>query len=273
VNFTCLLPVHEGDDAEHLRQALDSIAGNSVRPDHVFICEDGPLLESQAEAVEAFARGWPTTRLRNLGPRGLHHNLNHALGQVRTDWFCRADADDLNDPRRFERQAQFLGEHPRIDVLGADMLEFWPDGRSRRKSMPRDHHELVRWAYFRNPINHPTVFARTAAVVGCGGYPPIAKREDYGLWLKMMAAGFVFHNFPEALVKFRLGPSYYRRRAGLDGLAAEYALFRLKMAGGLVPPAAAAASFIGRTLALGVSPALAAAIYRRLRPRAVPRGP
>lgn len=268
MNFTCLLPVCEGDDSEHLRQALCSIATNSVRPDHVFICEDGPLTATQSEIIECFSQSCSTIRLRNPGPRGLHTNLNHALGLVRTDWFCRADADDINLYDRFERQTEFIGDNSDIDVLGANTLEFWPDGRSRLKAVPLEHRDLVRWAYFRNPVNHSTAFARTNAVLSCGGYPRINKREDYGLWLKMMAAGFKFHNLKETLVKFRLGTSYYRRRAGLDGLAPEYALFRLKMAGGLVPLPVAALSFVARAVALGLTPAMAAAIYPRLRRRA-----
>ena len=233
MRFTCLLPVHAGDEAAAFTRAFRSAADNTLAPDRLLICADGPLPDALAEAVAATG----ATVIANPGPKGLHHNLNHALGAVDTPWVCRADADDLNRPDRFERQAAFLAAHPGIDVLGGSIAEVAPDGRRRVKSMPLTHRAIAARARWRNPVNHMTVFMRTAALAAVGGYPAIPRKEDYGLWLRLLAAGARFANLPDVLVDVTLGADFHARRAGWDNLASERALYRLA---GATPTAALA---------------------------------
>ncbi len=133
-----------------------------------------------------------------------------------------------NLPERFEAQIRFLQSRPDIAAVGSALVEFWPDGRTRVKSMPLEDEEIVRWARYRNPINHMTAFFLTDAFFDCGGYPDIPMKEDYGLWLRMIARGHRLANLAEPLVRARLGASFYRRRSGLRNIASEYALFRIK---------------------------------------------
>lgn len=239
--FTCLLPVHAGDDADHFEVALESILTNTLVPIDILICQDGPLPPPLASAIAgSLNRG--ARLVRNPASRGLHHNLNHAMGEVRTPWVCRADADDVNLPTRFETQLDFLNRHPEVDALGAGIAEFRPDGRERRKAMALTHAAIARRARYRNPINHMSAFFRTEAFLACDGYPAIPGKEDYGLWLKMIDRGYHLANLEEVLVRARLGADFHERRSGLGNLASEYALFRLRRAlHGFDGPTAAAA--------------------------------
>ncbi|MEO8927420.1 MAG: glycosyltransferase [Caulobacteraceae bacterium] len=260
LSFTCLLPVHAGDDADPFETAIESVFANTLAPVEILICQDGPLGEAHARVVEgAVARG--ARLVKNPGPRGLHHNLNHAMEAVRTPWVCRADADDVNLPTRFADQMAFLAYHPDVAALGGGIVEFWPDGRGRRKPMPPSHEAIVAMARYRNPINHMTAFFRTDAFFACGGYPAIPMKEDYGLWLKMIDRGYRLANLEHALVRVRLGPDFHERRSGLNSVASEYALYRLRRALPGTAGRAAALALIARSAALAVSP-LAALIYR-----------
>lgn len=247
--FTCLLPVHAGDDAGHFEAAVESVLRNTLAPAEILICQDGRLPPPLERAVDrTLGRG---ARLApNPGPRGLHHNLNHAMKEVRTPWVCRADADDVNLPARFEIQMGFLARHPEVAALGAGIVEFWPDGRTRRKSMALTHEAIARRARYRNPINHMTAFFRADAFFACGGYPAIALKEDYGLWLKMIERGYRLANLDEALVHARLGEDFHERRSGPHNLASEYALFKLKRKMPGIGGPAAAAAFFARSSAL-----------------------
>ena len=258
VAFTCLLPVYGGDDPAAFGEAIDSIAASVLPPTEVMICQDGDLPADLAERVAAAARAGARVVV-NAGPRGLHHNLNNALGQVRTPWIARCDADDINLPDRFLRQATHLAEHEDIGVLGGDLIEFWPDGRTRAKVMPLDHDAIVAWAQWRSPVNHNTVFYRARDVLDCGGYPDLPFKEDYALWLTMIARGIRFANLRADLVRARLGEGFYGRRAGLKNLASEWAIYRLKrgvptLAG---PAAVAALTVRSAVLASGAVTGLA----------------
>jgi len=227
-DFTVLLPVYGKDDPAHFKLAFDSVALSSQAPAEILICQDGVLPEPLRSAVSDAARRGGVRLARNLGPAGLARNLNHGLNEARTAWIARADADDINLPERFARQVEFLRRHCEVAVLGGGIVEFAPDGARRRKPMPLTHDDIVRQARWRNPINHMTAFFRRDAALACGGYPIIPYKEDYGLWLTMIAGGYRLANLGEDLVEARLGESFHERRSGAHNLASEYALFRIK---------------------------------------------
>jgi glycosyltransferase involved in cell wall biosynthesis len=225
--FTCVVPVHAGDDPAHFDLAMTSIARSTLRPAAVLIAQDGDAPDALRSVVEAcVAAGAEVTR--NPGAKGLHHNLNHAIPQVRTPWIARADADDINLPDRFARQALYLERNPDVAVLGTGITEFWPDGRRREKRMPPSHEFIVRQAAWRNPINHNTAFVRMDAFADCGGYPLLLQKEDYGLWLTMIGRGYRFANLDALLVDARLGRDFYDRRAGRRNVETELGIYRIK---------------------------------------------
>ena len=252
MRFTCLLPVHAADDPTAFAGAFASVMANTLRPSSVFVCQDGDLPDALGDVV---ART-DARVVRNPGPKGLHHNLNNALAHVETPWICRADADDFNLADRFERQAAFLAANTDVDVLGGAIDEVSPDGRRRVKSTPLTHDAIAARARWRNPINHMTVFMRTDALKAVGGYPAIPRKEDYALWLAMLARGARFANLPDILVEARAGPDFHARRSGLENFATERALYRL--AGGT---ASAALVHVVRALALS-TPIGARVVYQ-----------
>ena len=226
--FTCLLPVHGGDDPAHFTLALESVVSGVLSPDEIFICQDGELPRPLARAVAQGVVACSARLIRNPGAMGLHHNLNHAAKEVTTPWLCRADADDINLPNRFAAQVAYLSKHPQIDVLGGAIEEFWPDGKSRIKSLPLRHEALFKYARFRCPINHMTAFVRTRLFIAAGGYPDFTRKEDYGLWIRLLARRAKFAPLAEVLVRARLGEDFYARRAGLVNIVTEWRLLRLK---------------------------------------------
>lgn len=251
--FSCLIPIHRGDNVEHFVAAMESIGASSLAPAEILICQDGALPAPLGDAVASCMRRFGARLTVSSGPEGLQHNLNDAMTAVRTPWVARADADDLNSPDRFAAQVSFLKESPHIAALGGGILEFWPDGRSRRKHMPLTHAEIVRWARWRNPINHMTAFFRKDVFVECGGYPDIRSKEDYGLWLAMIGRGALLANLPQDLVRARLGKRFYQRRSGLMNFRSELALYELKRRIPDIGPAAAAVALVGRSCALAMS--------------------
>jgi glycosyltransferase involved in cell wall biosynthesis len=228
LEFSCLLPVYAADDPALFAQAAHSIERSTLRPAETLICQDGAVPATLAAEVERLSGAGRFRVVVNPGPRGLHHNLNHAARSVRTAWIARMDADDINLEERFAAQAAVLAARPQIDVLGGAILEVAADGRQQRRLAPLEHAAIVRRARWRNPMNHMTVMMRLERFLEAGGYPDIPCKEDYGLWLALIARGAVFANLPEDLVRVRLGASFEARRAGLQNLTSEYALWRLR---------------------------------------------
>ena len=249
-DFTVLAPVWRSDTAAHVETAMQSLARTTRRPVDIVICQDGDLPPDLAGVVDTAVANLGARVARNPGPTGLAHNLNHAMTTVRTAWVARIDADDVNLPDRFAVQIAYLRIHPDVAAVGGSIVEFAPDGTRRRKSMPLDHDAIVRRARWRNPINHMTAFFRADAFRACGGYPLIALKEDYGLWLTMIARGYRLANLDQDLVEARLGADFYARRAGVRHFASEFALYGLKRRIPAIGAGAATAAWLARSGAL-----------------------
>jgi glycosyltransferase involved in cell wall biosynthesis len=265
LEFTVLLPVWRRDDAKLLRLALESVFANSCKPSQTIVCADGALTTDLNTVLSEY----PVMIVRNSGPNfGLHHNLNHALASVSTPWLARADADDINLPQRFEHQVKAIEQNPSLDVIGTDLIEVAPDGGESVKRMPAFHEQIVRMAPFRCPVNHNTTFVRAAAIRRAGGYPNVPRREDYALWLRMLAQGCRFGNLAEPLVRMTLGADFYSRRSGLSAIRSELAIGRFRRE---LPEVSHLFSLGVTTMRIGsmmFGPAVIKPVYRLMRQQA-----
>jgi hypothetical protein len=74
------------------------------------------------------------------------------------------------------------------------------------------HNEIVQFAKYRCPINHPVAIFRKEAVLAVGGYPPLRRSQDYALWMLMLKHGYKFANISEVLFKMRCGKDFLKKR-------------------------------------------------------------
>jgi len=125
------------------------------------------------------------------------------------------DTDDIAVPGRFAKQYEFMEAHPKIAACGGWLEEFNDAGTySKIKRMPESGAELVKYARYRNPLNHMTVMFRRSTVLAAGNYEHFPLLEDYYLWSRMLAAGAEFYNLPCVLVRMRTNEGVYERRGG-----------------------------------------------------------
>jgi hypothetical protein len=224
-----LLPVWAGDRAEFLTEAFRSTVQDQVRrPDEVVIVRDGPVDAALARCIELLAAESPVPvevveLARNAG---LGVALDAGLAVCRHDIVARMDADDVSLPHRLAVQLPIV--EAGADLVGAGLLEFaaHPGDVVGRRTPPTDPNDILAWARFADPFNHPTVVYRRTAVLAAGGYTDFSLMEDYLLWAKMIMAGARVTNVAEPLVAYRVGAGAYARRGGLAQLRAELALQR-----------------------------------------------
>lgn len=229
VEFSVLLPVYAGDRPEFLRRAFDSATVEQTRPpNEVVIVQDGPIgpgLQDELDAIQA-----RTTVPLNIvilpDNVRLARALTAGMAQARYDVIARADADDISLPERFATQLPLI--EAGAELVGSALVEFAYDENiiGVTRTMPAEQGEIARYARLADPFNHPTVVFRRGAVERAGGYQHLNLMEDYLLFARMIAAGAITRNAPEALVKYRVGAGAYRRRGGRKLLAAEMALQR-----------------------------------------------
>jgi glycosyltransferase involved in cell wall biosynthesis len=225
--LTVLMAVYKGDNHCRFSRAIDSVFQNSLKPDQMILVVDGAVSEEIESVIQHAVKenGLKVVRLQHN--QGLAKALNEGLKFVQTEWIARADADDINMPDRFACQHQIILANPDLDLVGGAIEEVEEDGRLIAfRRVPETLSEIRNWIPRRNPFNHMTVLARTSVVRSVGGYPDLYRKEDYGLWARIIAGGGKCMNSNAILVRASAGKKMYGRRGGLGYVKSEFFLQR-----------------------------------------------
>ena len=216
--FSVLMAVYYKETPVFLDLALDSILYKQTLPPNelVLIC-DGPLTQELDSVVGRYEKLFPyivkVYRLKKNS--GLGNALSFGLTKCTYSLVARADSDDVCVSTRFEKQIQYLKEHPNVDILGTFINEFDSDYNEpiNKKELPTTHDKICEIATFRNPINHMTVMFKKEIILNCGSYQHLLYLEDYFLWVRAMEKGAVLGNLNEYLVHARIGNGMVQRRS------------------------------------------------------------
>lgn len=143
--------------------------------------------------------------VRKTENTGLVISLNQGLKMAQGKYIARMDGDDVSDPKRFEKQVNFLDNNPDIagcgtwyQLLGSDKIVKNPVTAEDVKIALLDYCAL----------GHPTVMLRKAFLeekkmsYDASCYPA----EDYELWTRVVADGKL-SNIPEVLLSYRIHPN------------------------------------------------------------------
>lgn len=240
ITLSVLLPTYHGDDPELLDKAITSVVEQSRPPDELVIVRDGPLTVKLDTVLENWDEDGrvPLVQVALSENVGLGGALREGMKHVSSDYVARMDSDDISVPSRFEKQTDYLQEHPDIDLLGGYIAEFseTPENILAKRTVPTVHDEIARMARFRCPFNHATVVMRTDAVLSAGNYRSVDRMEDWDLWSRMFLDGVTTANLSEVLLYARAGQAMYGRRGGIEYTTAEFARQREFLRRGFVTP-------------------------------------
>ena len=203
VKMTVLMAVRD-TPPDMLRQAIDSIRGQTLREFEFLILDDGSeRLETCAE-LEREAAADSRIRLMRGPQRGLTPTLNRGLALAAGELIARQDADDWSEPDRLRRQAALLDEHPQIDLCGSNAWTHSNNGRPLWVTRLPESRAAIREALWEgNPFVHGSTLFRAGAARGLGGYrEKFSSAQDYDFfWRLSDLRGAV--NLPEPLYHYR----------------------------------------------------------------------
>ena len=131
----------------------------------------------------------------------LAYSLNRCLEYVKTDLVARMDADDESLPERFEKQVEFLSDHPQYMVCGTRIL-LLNNLSGKQHLSDIDEYPDKNTLHKKTPFNHATIMCRKEMYDILGGYTDTkttVRCEDRDLWYRFFAKGLVGANIKEAL--------------------------------------------------------------------------
>ena len=190
--------------ASTLSEALDSLYAQTFQDFKIILCEDGSKDDTYAVAKQYAERHDNIVLLCNERNMGLNYTLNRCLEHADTEYCARMDGDDISLPERFEKEINFLDEHPEYAIVSCPMIYFDEQGEFKRGC---GRGEINKEDFLLgSPISHAPSMTRTDALKRVGGYA-VDKRllrvEDYNLWMRMYAKGYNAYTLFEPLYKMR----------------------------------------------------------------------
>lgn len=227
-SFSVLISVYKNEIPRYLDRSLKSILNQTVIPDEIILIEDGELPLSLEDVIKENKRAFPKKFkiIKLKKNQGLGNALRIGTKYVSTDWIARMDSDDISTSERFEKQLQEIVENKDLAVVGGQVDEFSFDVSNivGKRKVPISYKEIINFAKWRSPFNHPTVMINKKALENVGGYIPFGNLEDYYLWARIIAAGYNVYNLPDVLVKMRIDNGIYARRGKIRNIKYIYAL-------------------------------------------------
>ncbi len=218
IQFSVLISVYKKEKAEYLKQALQSVINQTLKPTEVVIVKDGILTKELDECIGDFQKQHPKLFkiLAFNENRGLGLALRDGVKACKYEYIARMDSDDISKPDRFEKQFGYLQKHPEIALLGTWITEFSKDENKPDTvtKLPCTHQEIMKFAKSRNPFRHMTIIYKKQAVINSGNYRDFLWFEDYDLWIRMLQKGYITANIPEYLVNVRADKDMFARRGG-----------------------------------------------------------
>lgn len=125
VKVAVIMSLYRNDNIDYVSEAIDSILNQTYSAYDFYIQYDGPIRDE----VDSYLSSLEDDRIKiykRSENKGLAQSLNDLLNIVMPlgyEFIARMDADDICDTCRFERQIEYLQEHPDIECLGTFAVE------------------------------------------------------------------------------------------------------------------------------------------------------
>lgn len=212
---------------KYLEESIQSILEQTFTDWEFIMCDDGSQDDTYSIAKKYENQYYPKIRvLKNEKNLGLNITLNKCLQKARGEYIARMDGDDVSMPNRFEKEVEFLDQHPEYGFVSCLMLHFDEQGEWHAKgniSTPG-----LEDLFKGNVFCHAPCMIRKKVYDIVDGYT-VDKRllrvEDLNLWQKIYAAGYKGYNIQEELYKMRDDREAFNRRTFRARMNGTYALY------------------------------------------------
>lgn len=200
--ISVLMPAYNA--GAHLADAIRSVLEQSFTDFELIIINDG----SSDNTVAVLSQFSSESRLRlihNERNLGLIATLHRGMAECRAPLIARMDADDICDPRRFERQAALLRDRPDIDIVGGAIRFFGNISHPNVFQFPVTHESIHPAMLFFCSLAHPALmFRRELVERDLFRYDDAFRHaEDYHLWSRLLLQVRAA-NLPELVLHYRL---------------------------------------------------------------------
>jgi Glycosyltransferases involved in cell wall biogenesis len=198
---------------ESLERSINSIINQTYHNLEIILCDDCSTDNTYALLQKIKRNDTRIILIKNDINLGLAASLNKCLLLASGLYIARMDGDDVSHPDRIEKQLTYLLNNRDIDFCGSSLNMFDNNGVYGYRKMV----EFVakKDFLFTSPFAHPTLLIPKHCLESVGYYredKKIGRSEDYDLFMRLYAHGFVGYNFPEPLFDYYEASDSFKKR-------------------------------------------------------------
>ena len=211
MKFSVVIPLYNKE--HYIEKTIRSVLNQTYTDYELIMCDDGSTDGTYALAQSYAEKHGNIKVLKNEKNMRLAYSLNHCLSVAEGEYIARMDADDISCPTRFEKQVEFLENHPEIDLLGTSITV--KDGDELLYNRIYEYDPIKSVYLTASPFAHPTLMIRKSVLDALGGYrvsPETMRCEDLDLWFRFAIAGYKGVNLPDPLYLYQESLADYKKR-------------------------------------------------------------
>lgn len=203
---TVLMPCY--NSASFIRKAIDSVLNQTYRNFEFIIIDDGSSDQTPL-IVEHYAQQDKRIKFyKNEVNRKLIYTLNRGVQLANGEYLMRMDADDICHLQRLEKQLTFMLENPETDICSAGYCYINLNDQEVQRSYPKTtlSKALYFQSFFSTPLTHAVILAKTEVLKKNPYDPDYIHSEDFELFSRLLASGYILRNLKEILYFVRINP-------------------------------------------------------------------
>ena len=230
MKLAVILPAYNAE--AYLTECLDSLL-NQTFQDFCILAINDASIDNTSKILESYAKIDPRLRVyhftQNQGEPTAGKLAKDILNYMNVEYVARMDADDICLPNRFEKQIQYLDNHPEIDILGSNAVIFHHEQTDKSpviSDLPLlDKDIKAHFSLARGHMINPSTMWRHSSIKELGlNYAQTATAPDFHMWIQCALNGKTFANLPEPLLFYRVHSEQESQKRAKLSEAVQYSM-------------------------------------------------
>ena len=230
MKLAVILPAYNAE--AHLAECLDSLL-NQTFQDFCILAINDASIDNTSKILESYAKMDPRLRVyhftQNQGEPSAGKLAKDILNYMNVEYVARMDADDICAPHRFEKQIQYLDNHPEIDILGSNAVIFHHERTDKSPEISDlpllDKDIKAHFSLARGHMINPSVMWRHSSIKELGlNYAQTSTAPDFHMWIQCALNGKTFANLPEPLLFYRVHSEQESQKRAKLSEAVQYSM-------------------------------------------------
>lgn len=196
-----LTPIYN-TPTEHLKEAIESILGQTFRDFEYLILNDSP----DNKELDRVVNSYKDNRIRyikNSKNIGLEASTNRLLDESKGEYIAIFDHDDISMPQRLEKEVSYLDKHPKVGLVSGQFTIFGDQDVTSKN--PIDNEDIKKMLRSESCVSHTTMMVRKLILEKYNIHyeKDFFPAASYRIITRIALVTDV-HNLPGVLLKYRM---------------------------------------------------------------------